>query len=174
MAAGNPDNAADAAWAAAGTMHVAAALLGSRVLRRAADAYDRAARAPYARIPAPTPAGSSLRSAARLLSALALVSGDPVLRPAVLVARLAALAEAVARMRESQQQAAQAASALSAARHLHAAARTTTPLARPATGMAPGLAGAGFPAAPGPVSPATPPPARPVPPTARPSPRQRR
>lgn len=68
MASGDPVAAADAAWAASGTMHAAAALLGSRVLREAADAYDRAARAPYARVPAPTQAGSSLRAAARLLS----------------------------------------------------------------------------------------------------------
>jgi hypothetical protein len=61
MAAGSPDSASDAAWAAAGTLHAAAAVLGSKILRQAADAYDRAARAPYARIPAPTPAGNSLR-----------------------------------------------------------------------------------------------------------------
>ena len=40
---------ADAAWAAADTLHAAAAALGSRVLRQAADSYDRAARAPYGR-----------------------------------------------------------------------------------------------------------------------------
>jgi hypothetical protein len=171
MADGNPDRAADVAWAAAGTMHVAAALLGSRVLRRAADAYDRAARAPYARIPVPTPAGNSLRSAARLLSALALVSGDPVLRPAVLVARLAALAEAVARMRQAQQRAVQAASALSAARCRQAAvSASAAPGSRPAAGTAAGLAGAGFPATPGPSAPAAPPPPRRSPPAARPSP----
>ena len=152
MTAGDCDDAADAAWAAAGAMHVAAALLGSRVLRRAADAYDRAARAPWARIPAPTPAGNSLRAAARLLSALALVTGDPVLRPAVLVARLAALAEAVGRMRQAQQRAAQAAGALSAARCLHVAARAgPAPGGRLAAGTAAGLADAGFPAAPGPA-----------------------
>ena len=50
----DPAAAADAAWAAAGTLHVAAAALGSRILRQAADAYDRAARAPYGRIPPPT------------------------------------------------------------------------------------------------------------------------
>jgi hypothetical protein len=50
---------------------VAAAALGSRILRQAADAYDRAARAPYGRIPAPGPAGNQLRQAARLISAFA-------------------------------------------------------------------------------------------------------
>jgi hypothetical protein len=46
LTATNPTAAADAAWAAADTLHVAAAALGSRVLRQAADSYDRAARAP--------------------------------------------------------------------------------------------------------------------------------
>jgi hypothetical protein len=96
MAAGDPDAASDAAWAASGTMHAAAALVGSKVLRQAADAYDRAARAPYARVPSPTQAGDSPRAAARLLSVLAFVSGDPSLRPIVLVTRLALLAEELA------------------------------------------------------------------------------
>ena len=58
----------DAAWAASDTLHSAAAAVGSRVLRQAADSYARAARIPYARIPRPTPAGNNLRQAARLLS----------------------------------------------------------------------------------------------------------
>jgi hypothetical protein len=176
MAAGGPGIAADAAWAAAGAMHAAAALLGSRILRQAADAYDRAARPPWARTPPPTEAGTSLRSAARLLSALAFVSGDPVIRPAALIARLAALAAAVARMRESQQRAAQAASALSAARHLQAAARPATAgRSRPAMGTAAGLAGADFPVTPGPVAPppAAAPRRSPASPSAQPAPRRR-
>ena len=134
MSAGSPDDAADAAWAASGTMHAAAAMLRSRVIRQAADAYDRAARAPYDRIPPPSPAGSSLRDAARLLSAIAVATSDPALRPAVLVLRLAALAEAVAGLRESQQRAAQADGALRAARCLHAAAgaAAASPAASPA------------------------------------------
>ena len=60
--AADPNAAADAAWAAADTLHVAAAALGSRVLRQAADSFERAARAPYGRLPRPAPAGS--RSAA--------------------------------------------------------------------------------------------------------------
>ena len=47
----DPAAAADAAWATSDTLHVAAAVLGSRILRQAADAYDRAARSPYGRIP---------------------------------------------------------------------------------------------------------------------------
>ena len=90
-------------------LHVAAAVLGSRILRQAADAYDRAARAPYGRIPRPSPAGNSLRQAARLISAFAFVSGDRSLSQIALITRLAALAEAVCVLRQSQQRAAQAA-----------------------------------------------------------------
>ena len=64
----DPAAANDAAWAAADTLHTAAAALGSRVIRQAADSYARAARMPYARIPRPTQAGNTLRQAARALS----------------------------------------------------------------------------------------------------------
>ena len=123
LAGTDPAAAADAAWATSDTLHVAAAMLGSRILRQAADAYDRAARAPYGRIPPPTPAGNQLRQAARLLSAFAYLTGDRSLTPIVLITRLAALAEAVAELRESQQHAAQAAAARAAAERLQAAAR---------------------------------------------------
>jgi hypothetical protein len=53
LAATDPAAAADAAWAAADTLRAAASALGSRVIRQAADSYDRAARAPYGRIPHP-------------------------------------------------------------------------------------------------------------------------
>src|ERR1039457_1895244 len=135
-ATGNPAAAADAAYAASDALHVAAAALGSRTLRCAADDYDRAARQPYGRIPAPTPAGNQLRHAARLISAYAYLTGDRTLPPVVLLVRLAALAEAVAELRESQQRAAQAAAALRAARHLRTATRPappTRPPGRPAT-----------------------------------------
>ena len=65
FAATNPAAAADAAQAAADTLHVAAAMLSSRPLREAADSYQRAAREPFGRIPPPTTAGSQLRQAAR-------------------------------------------------------------------------------------------------------------
>ena len=77
MAGTNPAAAADAAWAASDTLHAAAAALGSDVLRQAADAYDRAARAQYGRIPAPSPAGNQLRQAARLIAAFAHLTRDP-------------------------------------------------------------------------------------------------
>ncbi len=59
MAWTDPAAAADAAWATSDTLHVAAAILGSRILRQAADSYDRAARSPYSRIPPPTRSGIS-------------------------------------------------------------------------------------------------------------------
>ncbi len=125
-------------------------MLGSRVLRQAADAYDRAARSPYGRIPPPSPAGNRLRQAARLLSAYAYLTGDRSLTPIVLITRLAALAEAVAELRESQQHAAQAAAALAAAEHLYAAARPASapqalPRPAPRASSAAQLAGLSFP-----------------------------
>jgi hypothetical protein len=127
LAATNPAAAADAAWAAADTLHSAASALRSRVLRQAADSYDRAARAPYGRIPSPTPAGNSLRRTARLLSTAASVSGDPALAQITLVTRLAALVEDIADLREAQRNAAQAAAARHAAERLHAATDTRIP-----------------------------------------------
>ncbi|HEU5421684.1 MAG TPA: hypothetical protein VFV41_28660, partial [Streptosporangiaceae bacterium] len=171
LAGDDPGAAADAAWATSDTLHAAAAALGSRILRQAADAYDRAARAPYGRTPAPTPAGDGLRRAARLLSAYGYITSDPSFRPLVLIVRLAVLAEAVADLRQSQQHAAQAAGALRAARQLHAARGTyAVPTAadqRPARSAAT-LAGAGFPVPPGPdpaAPPAPEPPPRAWPPT---------
>ena len=127
MAWTDPAAAADAAWATSDTLHVAAAVLGSRILRQAADAYDRAARSPYGRIPPPTPAGNRLRQAARLLSAFAYLTGDRSMTPIVLITRLAALAEAVAELRDAQRNAAQAAAARAAAERLYAAARPAPP-----------------------------------------------
>jgi hypothetical protein len=123
---GNSGPAADAAWAAGDTLHAAAAALGSRVIRQAASDYDRAARAPYGRIPGPTPAGSNLRQAARLLSAAAFASHDNTLAQIALIARLAALADAVTVLRDAQRHAAQAAAARRAAEQLHAAADGAT------------------------------------------------
>jgi hypothetical protein len=166
LAGDDPAAAADAAWATADTLHAAAAALGSRILRQAADAYDRAARAPYGRIPAPTLAGDSLRRAARLLSAYAYITSDPSFRPLVLIVRLAALAEAIADLRQTQQHAAQAASALRAVEQLHAARgfyAAPAAASRSSAQSAATLAGAGFPVSPGPVpaGPSTPAPAVP-------------
>jgi hypothetical protein len=141
----NPAAAADAAWATSDTLHMAAAALGSRILRQAADAYDRAARPPYGRIPPPSPAGNQLRHAARMLSALAYLTGDRSMTPLVLITRLAALAEAVAGLRHAQQHAAQAAAALAAARQLHTAAPPAQPRPAQRTSTAAQLAGQSFP-----------------------------
>jgi len=62
--------------------------LGSRVLRQAGDAYDRAARSPYGRVPQPTPAGNQPRHAARLLSAFACLTGCGSIISIVLVTRV--------------------------------------------------------------------------------------
>jgi hypothetical protein len=67
-AAGDSGSGADAAWAAADTLHAAARATGSRVLRCAADGYDRAARAPNRHVPRRTREGDGLRTAARLLA----------------------------------------------------------------------------------------------------------
>jgi len=155
----NPAAAADAAWAASDTLHVTANVLGSPVLRQAADAFDRAARATYGRIPTPNPAGNQLRQAARLIATYAHLTRDPAMTPLVLIARLAALAEAVAELRQAQQRAAQAAAARTAARHLHSAARpapATRPGAAPRASTAARLAALSFPE---PASPGRPRPA---------------
>ena len=122
----DPAAAADAAWAAADTLHAAASVLGSASLRQAADAYDRAARAPYGQIPRPTPAGSGLRRAARLLSAYGMAAGDRSTSAIRLVIRLAALAESIADLRQIQQRAAQAAAARTAAERLRSLTRPHT------------------------------------------------
>jgi hypothetical protein len=117
--------AADAAGAAADTLHAAASVLGSRVIREAANTYDRAARTPYGRIPRRTRTGTGLRRAARLLSAAGYAGQDQSLVQAALVPRLAALTEAVAELRLAQRHPAQAGAARSAADHLGPGLRTS-------------------------------------------------
>jgi len=68
LASVNPVAAADAAWAAADTLHVAARALRNRHLRYAADSYDRAARAPYGRLPQRSREGDQLRRTTRLIA----------------------------------------------------------------------------------------------------------
>jgi MobA/VirD2-like, nuclease domain len=138
----DPAAAADAAWAAADTLHVAARVLRSRQLRQAADAYDRAARAPHGRLPRRSHDGDRLRRTARLIALAGHATGDGTLTAVALVANLAALVAAVAELRQAQQHAAQSAAAHAAARHLHAAmthARTHPP--RPAHAHAPRRSG---------------------------------
>jgi hypothetical protein len=119
-ARGDPGSAADAAWAAADILHVAAKVLRSPDLRRAADTYDRTARARYGRVPRATNAGHQLRAAARLIAMTGQATGDSTLIAMALAANLAALAVAVAELRRAQQHAAQAAAARAAAVRLFA------------------------------------------------------
>jgi hypothetical protein len=117
---------ADAAWAAADALHVAARVLGNPELRRAADSYDRAARAQFGRITHATLEGDQLRVAARLIAMTGRTTGDTTLITVALIANLVALALAVAELRQAQQRAVQATAARTAASHLRAA-RTPPP-----------------------------------------------
>jgi hypothetical protein len=117
----DPADAADAAWAAADTLHVAARALRNPSLRRAADSYDRAARAAYGRIPRRSHDGDQLRRTARMIALAGNLTGDNTLMAIALAAQLVALAAAVAELRQAQQHAAQAAAARAAAAHLHSA-----------------------------------------------------
>jgi hypothetical protein len=117
----DPAAAADAAWAAADTLHVAARVLGNPHLRRAADSYDRAARAPHGRVPRHSHDGGRLRRTARMIALAGNLTGDTTLLAVALMAQLVALAAAVAELRQAQHHAAQAAAARAAAAHLQSA-----------------------------------------------------
>ena len=113
--------AADAAWATADALRITARVIRGapgRELRRAADDFDRAARETYGTIPRPTPAGNSLRTAARLLAVLGAAAGGTAVRLSMLITSLAALADAAAELRQAQQRAHQAAAARAAANRL--------------------------------------------------------
>jgi hypothetical protein len=135
-AATSPGAAADAAQAAADTLHVAAAMLHSRPLREVADFHERAAREPFGRIPRPTKGGNQLRQAARVMASYAHLSGDRTNAWAILIVRLAALAEAVAELRAAQHRAVQARAALVAAQQLHTVRFAPPPRARNAADLA--------------------------------------
>lgn len=152
----DPAGAADAAWAAADTLHVTARALRNPHLRRAADSYDRTARAQYGRLPRRSHDGDQLRRTARMIALAGSLTGDTTLAAIALVAQLIALAVAVAELRQVQQHAAQAAAARAATAHLRSAvtqARTQVPhfgyahAPRPAkTASAAHTAGRDFPA----------------------------
>jgi hypothetical protein len=163
----DPAAAADAAWAAADTLHVAARALRSQQLRCAADTYDRAARAPHGRLPSRSCDGDQLRRTTRLIALTGQATGDSTLTAIAFVANLIALATAVAELRRAQQHAAQSAAAHAAARHLHAAmtrarshpphpAQAHTPRRSRASGVA-GIVHGDFPV---PPRPGDPPPAQ--------------
>ena len=97
----DPAAVADAAWAAAATFHVTARAIRNPALRDVADAYDRAARMAYGKIPQRTAEGDGLRAAARLL-AMAGVPGDGSTPGATqLTAGLVRLARAVGELRQA-------------------------------------------------------------------------
>lgn len=183
-AGSDPAAAADAAWAAADTLHVAARALRSPALRTAAGSYDRAARARYGQIPRATGEGNQLRAAARLMALAGQVTGQATLVTAALIANLAALAVAVAGLRAVQQRAAQAAAARAAASQLQAAwaqARAPAPYPHQTQGRRPshmqtatGVARGDFPVPPRPGRPTPAAPGRTRPPVPRgPSPPRR-
>jgi hypothetical protein len=176
LRAGPGPDAGDIAWAAADVLRAAAAVLGSPALRLAADAYDRAARAPWGRLPPPSPAGIQLRAAARMVAATAHVTRDRPLAHIAFLIRMIALLEAVAELRQAQQRLAQAGAAQAAARQLRDATARPGPggppqAPRPDHDPSVRLAAADFPAgpvtrppprqAPGPARPGRPP--RPAP-----------
>ncbi|MEU8803278.1 hypothetical protein [Spirillospora sp. NPDC048819] len=118
----NPYAAEDACWAASDALRVAAKATGNPHLGRAADSYDRAARAPYGRIPRASSAGNALRTAARLLT-LAGTQNRGAVSIMVLVSRLITLLDTLAQLRQLQQRQAQADAARAASRNLsHATA----------------------------------------------------
>ncbi|MDT0262440.1 relaxase/mobilization nuclease domain-containing protein [Jatrophihabitans lederbergiae] len=117
----DPDAAADAAWAASDTLSGAAAGLEGDAggpITDAAEAFDRAGRERYRRVPARSDTGTALRSAGRMMALLAPGTKHPGAQVAALTVALAALAAAVADLRQSQQRLHQAEAALASAEQL--------------------------------------------------------
>jgi hypothetical protein len=121
-AAPGSDQAADIAWAAADLLTAAAEATGSTDLARAAYSFSRAARAPWCRIPAPSPTGAALRTAAYLLTTCIPAGSRRRTDRLALVRALAGLAIAVAEMRDAQRRLLQVAAARQAAADVAAAA----------------------------------------------------
>jgi hypothetical protein len=121
--AADPAAAADAAWAASDFLAAAGRVVEGRrggPLTTAAEQYDQASRELFGGLPQPTAAGHGLRTAGRLLLAARVAKPSENAQLLRLLAQLAALADAVTRLRETQQRAAQAAAARTAAQQLHA------------------------------------------------------
>ncbi|SNS66005.1 hypothetical protein [Actinomadura mexicana] len=116
----NPHAAQDACWAASDALHAAAQSTGNHHLRRAADTYDRAARAPYGRLPRPTPAGNALRSTARLLALTGAMDRTAV-SAMLLISNLINLLDTIAELRRLQHRQAQADAARKATAQVRAA-----------------------------------------------------
>jgi len=134
----DPGAAADAAWAASDFISAAARVVEGRrggPLTAAAGEYDRAARELWGRVPESSDAGKGLRAASVLLASARFVGRNETKQLLVLLAQLAALSDAVTRLRESQDRAAQAAAARRAAEgvRLTSAQRTSVHARSPAT-----------------------------------------
>ncbi len=148
----NPHAARDACWAAADILLMASKVTGNSHLRRAAKAYDRAARPPYGRLPAPTSAGNGLRTAARLLALVDPAGTRTVVMVTRLVINMVELLESIAQLHQAQRRREQADAASSAAVRLRRiavpATESTHPqrLDRPSPSLSPdALALHGFP-----------------------------
>jgi len=114
----DPSGAADAAWAASDFLSAAARVVEGRrggPLTAAAGEYDRAARELWGRVPEASAAGKGLRAASVLLASARFVGRNETKQLFALLAQLAALSDAVTRLRESQDRAVQAAAARRAA-----------------------------------------------------------
>jgi len=114
----DPGAAADAAWAASDFLSAAARVVEGRrggPLTAAAGEYDRAARELWGRVPEASAAGKGLRAASVLLASARFVGRGESKQLLALLAQLAALSDAVTRLRESQDRAVQAAAARRAA-----------------------------------------------------------
>ncbi len=139
-AGSDPQGAGDAAWAASDFLASAARVVEGRrggPLTAAAATYDRAARELWGRLPAPSQAGQGLRAASVLLASARFVGRGENTALLALLAQLAALSDAVTRLRETQHRAAQAAAARSSAEQLRlTAAQRTSPAAGPFTATA--------------------------------------
>lgn len=107
--------AADIVWAAADVLITAAEVTGSPDLARAADRFARAARASWARIPAPSVPGAGLRIAAYLLAGCRPGGHRRSAARMALITALAGTARALAGLRAAQQRLLQATAARGAA-----------------------------------------------------------
>ena len=105
---GDPAGAADAAWAASDFLAAAGRVVEGRKggpLTEAAQSYDQAARELHGKVPAPTAAGTGLRAAGRLLLSAQVAQPSEIKQLLALMAQLAALTDAVTRLREAQDRA---------------------------------------------------------------------
>ena len=109
----------DTAWAAADLLTAAAEATGNPELARAAEAFTRAARAAWGRIPARGPAGTVLRTAAYLIASCRRTSRpQPGRSVRVMLTALAGLARTLAGLRAAQARRLQEAAAAAAAARL--------------------------------------------------------